>query len=224
MLNEQQQQAVDSNAKKILVLAGAGTGKSTVLLSRIARLLNDGVNPSGILALTFTNAAAFEMDERYRKSNQGRALPVFGTFHSFCYRLIAKDAEVRQAIGYSQTPKLAEESLIKRLEVLTKQQLGTKLSNAKLDGKSSLTAKEKFEFDLYWKQYRKILKNENSITFDIMCYDICELFSSNHPSIEKYKNRYTHMPWLYTKVGLTPLRLGIIRMVLPTTGYRLFAI
>ena len=71
-LNKEQLQAVNSNSDRILCLAGAGAGKTRVLIDRISRLVNDGVAPSSILALTFTNNAAAEMKARYEKQNMSK--------------------------------------------------------------------------------------------------------------------------------------------------------
>ena len=65
-LNEQQQLAVNSDSPRILCLACAGAGKTHVLISRICRLVDSGVNPDNILCITFTNAASLEMEERYK--------------------------------------------------------------------------------------------------------------------------------------------------------------
>ena len=98
MLNTEQQRAVDSNAQKLLVLSGAGSGKTTVLIQRISRLVNDGVDPTNILVLTFTSAAAFEMRERYSKTQKSGNAPKFSTFHAFCYSLIIQDVFVNKKV------------------------------------------------------------------------------------------------------------------------------
>jgi len=193
MLNAEQQRAVDSNARKILCKASAGSGKTRILIERITRLVKEGVNPSDILALTFTNNSAFEMRERFKKANPDKQSPMFCTFHSFCYRLIAEDARVRAAMGYSTIPEIADEKTIKRLETEVKQQLGTKLSGAKLSGKSPLTANEKFDYDIYWKNYRKKLIIANLITFDTLCWEVCDLFINNLKIVETYKEQYKHI-------------------------------
>ena len=97
--NEQQLNAINSNDDAILCLAGAGAGKTASMVNRIVRLVKDGVAPETILALTFTNAAAFEMKQRYKKiqgANLGKKLPEFRTFHGFCYNVIIKTPAVRE--------------------------------------------------------------------------------------------------------------------------------
>jgi DNA helicase II / ATP-dependent DNA helicase PcrA len=89
-LNEQQRNAVTQPNRAILIVAGAGSGKTRVITSRIAHLIiNQGVNPRSIVALTFTNKAAGEMKERLHKQFEGHyKLPFIGTFHSYCLQLL----------------------------------------------------------------------------------------------------------------------------------------
>ena len=94
-LNEQQQQAVEEKFGPILVLAGAGSGKTKVLTSRIANLVESGVNPYDILAVTFTNKAAKEMQQRlsnYLGEDVVKRMWV-GTFHNICGRILRRDLE-----------------------------------------------------------------------------------------------------------------------------------
>jgi DNA helicase-2/ATP-dependent DNA helicase PcrA len=92
-LNEHQQQAVLQKDGCLLVIAGAGSGKTRVITSRIAHLMvNEHVDANAIVALTFTNKAAKEMQERIEKFLHGRSeLPFIGTFHSYCLRLCKTD-------------------------------------------------------------------------------------------------------------------------------------
>ena len=192
-LNPQQQQAVDSTSSKILCLAGAGAGKTATMIERISKLVKEGVSPLSILVLTFTNAAAFEMKDRYKRNNPGQASPEFRTFHSFCYSLIIKDKEVRKALGYTSVPNVADEGAIKRIESEAKLQCNIKLSEAKLSGNAPLTAQEEFEVEVYKKAVKRLIRQKNIITFDILCYDVGGLFIANHESIIKYKEQYTYL-------------------------------
>ena len=192
-LNKQQQQAVDSNAKRLLCLAGAGTGKTHCMLARINRLVNDGADPSSILALTFTNAAAFEMKQRYKTNNPGQSIPEFRTFHGFCYSILLKNAEARKAIGYSTIPKVCTPEDVKRIQSQAIQSMSIKLSKGKLTGKETLTPKEEIEYKMYKKQFKRLLRQENLITFGIMCYDICHLFVQDQPYLTEYKDRFKYI-------------------------------
>lgn len=93
-LNEEQKKAVQSNNKRVLILAGAGSGKTQVLTKRVAYLLEKGAEPSSILAVTFTNKAAKEMKERISKIKPENVILSdmwIGTFHSLCNKILKKN-------------------------------------------------------------------------------------------------------------------------------------
>ena len=97
-LNEAQKEAALTTTGPLLILAGAGSGKTKTLTHRIARLIvEEGVYPSSILAVTFTNKAAKEMRERLAKlvgqPNERSFMPWMGTFHSICVRLLRMDGQ-----------------------------------------------------------------------------------------------------------------------------------
>jgi superfamily I DNA/RNA helicase len=116
-LNPAQRQAVETTEGTVLILAGAGTGKTRVITSRVARLIEKGVNPGSILAVTFTNKAAREMQERAarligrgaRNSATGEkpARPVICTFHSLCMRILRQHIE---RLGYKRNFVIYNES------------------------------------------------------------------------------------------------------------------
>lgn len=195
-LNKEQQAAVDCNAPKILCLAGAGAGKTKTMLARIERLVKEGVDPKRILALTFTNAAAFEMKERYKlipNLDVSNGVPEFRTFHSFCYSLIIKDQAVRAKLGYAQIPSVCDDAEFKEIKQKVKLQLNCKLTADQLDGENLYTRSEKDQYELFKKALIKELRAQNVITFDIMCYNVCELFEQDLPEVAQYKNKYLHL-------------------------------
>lgn len=192
--NPEQQAAIDSKAKHLLILAGAGTGKSHTLLGRIKRMIDEGADPQSILALTFTNAAAFEMKDRFKRQNpEARSIPEFRTFHSFCYSLIGKDMQIRNKLGYFAIPKIADETVMKRIEAHTKLQIGNKVTDSMIHRKRALSEKEEFELAVYRKAFDRNLRREGYITFDMLCYEVCKLFEDNDPVILKYKQQYKHL-------------------------------
>ena len=114
-LNPQQQEAVNAVEGPILVIAGAGSGKTRVLTARICHLIEIGVDPYNILAITFTNKAANEMKERIDKQ-LGYSNVWTSTFHSMCARILRMDCE---RIGYSKDftiyTDLESERVVKRV-------------------------------------------------------------------------------------------------------------
>ena len=115
MLNDKQQEAVNSARGRVLVLAGAGSGKTRVLISRIIHLINHHkVAPENILGLTFTNKAAGEMRERIARELSPKVSSKVHllTFHSFCYQILRKEIH---RLGYTNSFSLYDEKDIKRL-------------------------------------------------------------------------------------------------------------
>lgn len=192
-LNSQQAEAVNLTAKKILCLAGAGTGKTFSMISRISRLVDEGVDPSSILVLTFTNAAAFEMQQRYRKSHMNQQMPNFRTFHSYCYSLIATDPAIRKSLGYSKVPNIADEYDMQKLSQTALMQSGVHLSKKQIQQGNNLSIQQEYELDLYKKFLDKLLKQENLITFDILCYSVCDLFVKDAECIRNQKEQYKYI-------------------------------
>lgn len=192
--NEQQLEAINSNKDSILVLACAGAGKSTTLVSRAARLIKEGVNPRSILCLTFTNKAGAEMGEKFKRMFPGVApIPEFKTFHAFCYSIIVKDIAVREAIGYSKIPGIASDGVVKEARETATLQTGILLADDILTGKKNCPPRDRMKFDTWKKAYKKYLARLDVITFDIMSEEISQLFVSKHPSTDKYKQQYKHI-------------------------------
>lgn len=193
-LNKEQTEVVNSNASKILCLAGAGTGKTHSMISRINRLVNEEkVIPMSILVLTFTEAAAFEMEGRYKRNSKVSLSPTFCTFHKFCYSRIINNLGIRRKLGYSEIPKVVEDSEYKSIITKLKMKLGLKISDKKLFGKEMLSMKEQYEYNVLQKALTTELKRQNLITFDLMCYEVCELFVNDDPLIQQYKNKYKYV-------------------------------
>ena len=181
-LNSKQQEAVDHKVGPCLVLAGAGSGKTRVLTNRILKLIEDGIKPQNILAITFTNKAAREMRERVRNSIGEVADTIFiGTFHSFGLKIMREFGSV---IGYDKNITILDRddttSLVKRFlkelnydtEKYPVKYMLNKISFAKNEGLSPENFEQFAKIDLdkaacaVYKKYEDALKRSNSVDFD----------------------------------------------------------
>lgn len=193
-LNAQQLEAVNCMDSHILCLSGAGTGKTHTMLSRILRLVNDGVPASSILALTFTNAAALEMRTRCNNFiNTGSITPMFTTFHAFCYRILLDNIDICRYLGYADVPTILVDEDLHKLKLQLKASLGIKLSESKLDADAKRTPKENLDYLIYAKALDSHLKSKGYITFDVLAGKVCDMFIQEHVLIQKYKHMYTHV-------------------------------
>lgn len=192
-LNTEQLQAVNSNSDRILCLAGAGAGKTTTMLERISRLVSSGVEPTAIMALTFTNAAAAEMKVRYENKNLGKETPEFRTFHSFCYSIVCRDPEIRQALGYASVPAIATEEQEKSVDERARVQCHITISKDKLKDTEGLSKQDQYQVDLYNKAVARLMRSENIITFDRLNCEVADLFASDHVSTHVYKQKYKYL-------------------------------
>src|SRR5689334_2026158 len=130
LLNPQQLAAVEATEGPVLILAGAGSGKTRVITYRVAHLIqNKGVQPYSVLAVTFTNKAADQMKNRVRGLLQAARSsdPVISTFHSFCVRLLRREIE---ALGYTRDFTIYDES--DQLQVIKPAMKDLRWTNASL--------------------------------------------------------------------------------------------
>ena len=192
-LNNEQMSAVLCDDKKILCLAGAGTGKTTTMLERISHLVDTGVDPSSILVLTFTNAAAFEMKDRYQKKHNKNRIPEFRTFHSFCYYVLSSNVALRRSLGYTETPTIADEAIRKRILREAGSITNIKSSIESLSKKTNRSVKEQYEYETLCKTASKLMQKRNTITFDELSKKVCELFQKDDPGVQVYKNQYRYI-------------------------------
>lgn len=191
--NEEQQKVIDCKDKNIVCLAGAGAGKTACLVARLRRLVSEGVNPRRILVLTFTNAAAFEMQERYKQQSGGINVPEFCTFHAFCYKLIATDPNIRKQLGYSAVPQIITEAEYKSIITRIKKQLRITIPD-KVLMKEALTDGSMYrEARDFGKALNQELVRKNLITFDTMSRSISALFSGKYSGTSRYTSFYTHI-------------------------------
>ena len=209
-LNPQQRLAVQTTEGPLLVLSGAGTGKTRVITYRIAHLVDQGVSPASILAVTFTRKAALEMRERVGKL-VGRAAAremVVSTFHSFCVRVLREDIE---RLGYKANFTIADandqlsimRSALREI-VLPGQTFDPalvlfKVGRAKNDALSPKQLENRAGDDLdlvaagAYKRYQDMLEAQNTLDFDDMLLLAVKLFSRHKDVLAKYQRRFAYV-------------------------------
>ena len=215
-LNNEQNQAVIEKNGAILVLAGAGSGKTKVLTSRIAYLVSQGVSPNDILAVTFTNKAAKEMQQRlssYIGENVVKRMWV-GTFHNICGRILRRDLENYKTkdgrhwdnnyVIYDDTDtKTIIKNALKKLNIDEKsfeiKAIKAAISNAKNKMQDAYTyatlARDYYTqkvSEIYY-EYEKCLALNNALDFDDMLMLSVNLLKENEEIRKKYEDRFKHI-------------------------------
>lgn len=209
-LNKSQREAVETLNGPLLILAGAGSGKTRVLTYRIAHLIDNGVYPDNILAITFTNKAAKEMKERIEDLVDEKARRIWiGTFHSICVRILRQHID---KLGYdknfviydsSDQEKLVKECL-KELNIDEKQNPPKMFLNGIGNLKDNLINWRDFKKDNHnkfekknlvdiYEKYQNKLENNNALDFDDIIMKTVELFKSNEDIISYYQRKFSHI-------------------------------
>lgn len=209
-LNNEQKEAVLHTEGPLLILAGAGTGKTRVLTHRIAHLIEKGVNPYNILAITFTNKAADEMRERVDNLvGFGSDQIWVSTFHSSCARILRRYAEL---IGYQNNfsiydtddSKSVIKEIIKRFNLDTKmykeRTFMSKISSAKnemIDAEEYMKGAsgdyEEMVTAKVYKEYEIALMKNNAMDFDDLLVKTVELFRTQPEILEQYQDRFRYI-------------------------------
>jgi DNA helicase-2/ATP-dependent DNA helicase PcrA len=211
LLNPQQLEAVQTTDGPVLILAGAGSGKTRVITYRVAHLIeNRGVRPENILAVTFTNKASDQMKSRVR--NLLRAArsgdPLISTFHSLCVRILRREIE---ALGYTRSFTIYDEAdqlqvvkaAMKDLKVddrlVTAKTIQSRISHAKNHGKTAQNLLDdswepSWEFTAnVFNEYEKRLKKSNALDFDDLLIKTVDLFDKFPAVGEAYSTRFQYV-------------------------------
>ena len=209
-LNPQQKKAVQITEGPLLVVAGAGSGKTSVLTRRIAYLVAEkGIAPWNILAITFTNKAATEMREREHKLLGQQADSIWmSTFHALCVRILRRDAE---KIGYTSNFSIADSAeqltLIKHIQkeqninpkMYEPRRILSAISNGKNDlltpdaySASASSPFEKVTAQVY-QEYQKRLKNDQIMDFDDLIMQTLVLFKTDPTVLHYYQNKFRYL-------------------------------
>ena len=208
-LNPEQREAVEWPGGPLLIFAGAGSGKTRVITHRIARLIRDGVHPSRILAVTFTNKAAREMKERISTLVGDQISSMWiGTFHSLCARMLRIDGK---AIGIEPNFVIYDDSdqlslireIFKAKNIDDKSIQPRSVLNEISSAKEKLLTPEKFSdkatgfFERVaaevYKSYNALLKKANALDFDDILFYTVRLLEQRQDVLEKYQERFLHV-------------------------------
>lgn len=210
-LNPKQKEAVLHTDGPLLILAGAGSGKTRVLTHRIAYLIDEcGVNPWNIMAITFTNKAAGEMRERVDNLVGFGAESIWvSTFHSSCVRILRRHIE---SLGYttsfsiydSDDQKTLMRQVFKAMDIDTKQFKERAVLAAISSAKDKLITPEEFLLNAgadfrekktgeIYKEYQKQLKKNNALDFDDLIVKTVELFQNNPQVLDYYQERFRYI-------------------------------
>ena len=210
-LNPPQQEAVFHTEGPLLILAGAGSGKTRVLTHRIAHLIADkGVNPFNILAITFTNKAAQEMRERVDKLTGADGMSVWvATFHSTCVRILRRyidrlGYDNRFTIYDSDDQKTLMKEICRKLNIDTKKYKERSLLAQISHAKDEMITPDEMEMnaggdfnqkkvDQVYREYQAALKSNNALDFDDLLVKTVELFQNCGDVLESYQEKFRYI-------------------------------
>ena len=209
-LNPMQRRAAEQLDGPVLILAGAGSGKTRTLTYRVANLLEHGVKAWHILALTFTNKAAREMQERIeRLAGESATDAWIGTFHSICCRILRRDIE---KIGYERSFTIYDEddqqrvikAILKQLDIDEKFLSPKSISAAIGDAKNRVLNPDEWlknspadyrsqKIHDVMTEYEQRLKAANALDFDDLLMKTLQLFLEHPPVLEYYQQRFQYV-------------------------------
>ena len=213
-LNPQQKAAVEHSGSPLLIVAGAGSGKTAVLTRRIAYLLQErGVAPWEILAITFTNKAAAEMRDRVVSLIGPQAERMWvATFHSVCVRILRQQAQLVPGLNSNFTIYDSDDSrrllgmIAKEMNLDLKKFSPRALANAISNLKNELigpeearakatTTRNPFEVTVaaVYLEYQRRLRGANAVDFDDLIGEVVALFKQHPPVLEYYRRRFRHV-------------------------------
>ncbi len=210
-LNENQLKAVKAADGPVLIIAGAGSGKTRALTHRIAYLIREkGVNPWNILAVTFTNKAASEMKNRILRlvQNQENDMPTVGTFHSLCVRILRRDGHLlgyeNQFVIYDGNDQVVLMKELMRQHAIDEKQVNPKAVLAHISqAKNQLISWEEYQYlnhnyftekvaELFKAYQRELAKNQ-AMDFDDLIMKTVQLFKENPQILDYYQERYRYI-------------------------------
>lgn len=209
-LNDRQKEAVVNTDGPMLILAGAGSGKTKVLTTKVAYLIEEkNINPNNILAITFTNKAAKEMKERIFKLEGNSAFYIqISTFHSFGLKILKENCEL---LGYEKNFTILDsddslsiiKKIMKELNIDANKYNPKAIKNVISNNKNEIIDPEKYslyvntDFDEItlevYRKYEKSLKINNAVDFDDLLILPLKLFNNNPGVLQKYQEKYKYV-------------------------------
>lgn len=212
-LNEKQKQAVQQHTGPVLILAGAGSGKTKTLTHRIAHLIQSGVSPYQILAVTFTNKAAKEMRERVahllgERSENRSFMPYMGTFHSICVRILRQDGEQtgipRNFVIFDESDRQsAIKQACKQLMIDEKQFKPSAIAGMISSAKNELISPDQYAATAtlpaqkvtaqIFPLYERALKEAGALDFDDLIGKTVAMLQSQKELREKWANQFEYI-------------------------------
>lgn len=209
-LNDRQKEAVVNTDGPMLILAGAGSGKTKVLTTKVAYLIEEkNIDPNNILAITFTNKAAKEMKERIFKLEGNSAFYIqISTFHSFGLKILKENCEL---LGYEKNFTILDsddslsiiKKIMKELNIDANKYNQKAIKNVISNNKNEIIDPEKYslyvntDFDEIalevYRKYEKSLKINNAVDFDDLLILPLKLFNNNSGVLQKYQEKYKYV-------------------------------
>lgn len=209
-LNPPQREAVETLSGPMLVLAGAGTGKTRVITYRMANLIRHGTRADRILSVTFTNKASKEMRERAigLLGRRSRIRPVVSTFHAYCVRVLREDID---CLGYPKTFTIYDrgdqESTARKAlrdikvgdKAMKPGELINRISQWKMGGVTPDKANDYLETDfdslaaMAYRRYQKYLRASGAVDFDDLLMLTAKMFSEHPEVLHKHQERFDHI-------------------------------
>jgi DNA helicase II / ATP-dependent DNA helicase PcrA len=207
-LNSEQQRAVDSSARAMIIQAGPGTGKTRTLTAKIAHLVsNKDIDPGSILALTFTNKAARELEQRIEKYlPKSKSKVLSATFHSFCLKLLKQYKDFNAVIADADLQLacikkiMAKEKMGKSIKIKTAKKIDSLISLCKQnllspedDLKEFVENDEIHNFKLIYHEYQSLCKEENVADFEDLIFMTVNMFRDDKAILSKIMDKYLYV-------------------------------
>ncbi|WP_251859733.1 ATP-dependent helicase [Clostridium sp. Marseille-Q2269] len=199
-LDHYQKEAVKSHKDNTLIVAPPGSGKTTVIINRVAYLIeNLSINPNNILVITFTRAAAMNMKERYKEISSNKKAPFFGTFHGLFYKILNRYYKNINIIGRKETYSLINNILISYLDSVNEDKVRDVLNDISLFKTSNLTMDkfvskiDKSIFEHCFNSYEEYKEKKELLDFDDLQINMFKLLSEDKYLLNGYKKLFKYI-------------------------------